>query len=85
MDTKLAEPRAEHDDLVRHGYLLDGKVTGLEIALDVAADDETRRRIHRRLHEARAEAAEGFRLRDALRQQMFELDLRASAVVGRGW
>jgi hypothetical protein len=84
VDTQLADRKAEHDRLVKHGYLLEGKVAGLEIALDVAADDETRRRIRRRLHEARGQAAEGFRLREALRRQMFELGLRASAGCGKG-
>jgi hypothetical protein len=74
---KLEELKAEHDRLVKHGYMLDGKVAGLELARDVAADDETRRRIQRRLHEAREQATEGFRLREALRQQMFELGFEA--------
>jgi hypothetical protein len=77
MTRGLDELKAEHDRLVKHGWMLDGKVAGLEIALDVAADDETRRRIRRRLHVAREERAEGFRLREALRQQMFELGFEA--------
>jgi hypothetical protein len=66
--------KAEHDQLVKHGYMLDGKVAGLELARDVAADDETRRRIQRRLHDARENAAEGFRLREAVRQQMLTIE-----------
>jgi adenylylsulfate kinase-like enzyme len=70
----IAALKTEHDRLVKHGYLLDGKVAGLELARDVSADDETRRRIQRRLHEAREHAAEGFRLREAMRQQMLTLE-----------
>jgi hypothetical protein len=65
--------KTEHDQLVKHGYMLDGKVAGLEIALDVAADDETRRRIHRRLHDARQHLRESFTRRETLRAQMFTL------------